>query len=186
MANETMTLISTVTVGSGGASSIAFSSIPATYTDLQILLSGRTANTSAPSDGPYVLVRINSSTTGYSDRLLMGSGSSVLSQSFTTNDALLLKSMVNPGNATANVFSSTQIYIPNYAGSSNKSISSDGVNENNATNAYQTIQASLWSNSAAINSITLSLYDGTFPNWAQYSTASLYGILKGSGGATVS
>lgn len=182
----TMKLIASVDVGAGGASNITFSSIPQTYTDLQITLSGRTTNTSTPGDGPYIIMRMNSSTSGYVDRILVGSGSAVVSQSFTTNDALLLKTMVNPGSATANTFSSTQIYIPNYAGSSNKSVSSDGVYENNATNAYQAIQASLWSNSSAINSISLSLYDGTAPNWAQYSTASLYGITKGSGGATVS
>ena len=42
MAN-TYTLISSVTVGSGGASSIDFTSIPATYTDLCLVWSGRSA-----------------------------------------------------------------------------------------------------------------------------------------------
>lgn len=182
-----MKLISTLNVGSGGAANITFSNIPQNFTDLQISFSGRTANTSSPGDGPYVLIRFNGLFVGgYSERILMGSGSGVSTQSFTTNDGFLLKTMITPGNAAANLFSSSQIYISNYSASVGKNISSEGISENNSSIAYQTMQSSFWSNSAAISSITISVYDGGVPNLAQNTTASLYGITKGSGGATVS
>jgi hypothetical protein len=91
-----------------------------------------------------------------------------------------------PGtDTTSNTFSSTQVYIPNYAGSTNKSVSIDHVTENNATNAYFSgIVAGLWSNTAAITSVKILDQDGG--SLVAGSTASIYGILKGSGGATVS
>jgi len=66
------------------------------------------------------------------------------------------------------------LYIPNYAGSANKSASSDSVRENNATGSIQLrLVASLWSNAAAITSVKLV---PDYGNFAIYSTATLYGI----------
>lgn len=175
MANETMTLISTVTVGSGGASSISFASIPSTYTDLVLLMSGR--STTSNIQGQSIRVNSNASTI-YSFRRMEGSGSGVSSDSNTLD---FLPAGTIAGTAqTANTFNNSSIYFPNYAGATNKSISADNVSENNATQAYQQLLAGLWANTAAITSITI------FADYAQYSTASLYGILKGSGGASVS
>ena len=81
--------------------------------------------------------------------------------------------MSNEGTYTANTFSNFSTYIPNYAGSNNKSYSVDGVTENNATASYQIMYAGLWSNTAAINQITL--VPDTL-NFVQYTTATLYGI----------
>jgi len=71
------------------------------------------------------------------------------------------------------VFSNGSLYIPNYTSSNYKSASSDDVTENNATTAFQYLEAWLWSNTAAITSLTLQPNLGSFP---QYSSASLYGI----------
>jgi hypothetical protein len=76
---------------------------------------------------------------------------------------------------TASSFASSEVYIPNYAGSSTKSTSTDSVQESNETGVYMTLYAGLWSGTAAINQITF--YDEV-ANFAQYSTATLYGILK--------
>jgi hypothetical protein len=172
------TVIQHTEVGSGGAANITFSSIPATYTDLLILVSprGESANTSR-----YLRLDINSSgVSSVSYRWLNGTGSTVNSYS-STGDLVA----VNAGNNTANTFSNVLIYIPNYAGNTNKSISIDAVMENNATYSEQTITAALWSNTAAITSIALALNGPDEFN--QYSSATLYGILKGSsGGVTVS
>jgi hypothetical protein len=82
---------------------------------------------------------------------------------------------------TANTFGNLQFTVPNYSGSANKSFTVDVVSENNATTAFQQLFAGLWSNTAAITQVTFSL-----ANFAQHSTAYVYGTLKGSGGATVS
>ena len=174
----TMTLVSTVTVGAGGAASIEFTGIPATGTDLLIVLSTRAAgSTGNPSTSMYV--DINGSTANFTARRLEGNGSTVSSLSDASG---LLPRTVADG-ATANTFGNHSVYLTNYAGSTSKSISADGVSENNSSTAYQNINAVLWSNSAAVTSLLFRLSGAA--NFAQYSTASLYTITKGSGGATV-
>lgn len=172
-------LISSVTVGAGGASSIDFTSIPGTYTDLCIVVSARSANADV-SD--WLLVSFNGSTSSFTTRTLIGDTGSV--DSYTLANRL---GFINGNSATANTFGSMAVYIPNYAGSTNKSYSVEAVNETNSSSAgnsgRQTIVAGNWANTAAITSISLLQFGGTIQ---QYSTAYLYGLTKGSGGATVS
>ena len=165
MAN-TFVKIQTVTVGSGGAASIDFTSIPQTYTNLKIIISGR--STRATTDDDYI-ISFNSSTTGLSTRFLYGNGSATASSTAASGFA----GSTSAANSTASVFGNAEIYIPNYTSSSNKSYSVDTVTENNATLAYQNIVAGLWSNTAAITSINVKTNVGSF---VQYSTATLYGI----------
>jgi hypothetical protein len=163
---NTFTKIASVTVGSGGASSIDFSSIPATYTDLCIKLSART--TVAARDD-FFKIKFNGSSTNFTAKVLYGSGSNAASFSDTSGYA----GTVDAANATANTFNNGEIYIPNYAASTNKSFSTDTVQEDNQTQAFAIFVAGLWSQTAAITSI------GLFPNsgnFVQYSTATLYGI----------
>lgn len=167
MAN-TYTLISSVTVGAGGASSIDFTSIPATYTDLLMVVSGRSSRSGTVDD---CKIQFNNSTTGYSDRWLNGNGASATSGSESSSG--IYDIILPASSATSNTFCNALIYIPNYAGSNYKSVSIDGVMENNATTAYADLRAGLWSNTAAITSIKLTPDTGPF---AQYSTAYLYGI----------
>jgi hypothetical protein len=170
-----MTLVSTVTVGAGGSTSIDFTSIPQTATDLMLFVSAR-SNFSA--NYVYLNLFLNNSTTSITARNLLGTGSGVNN---STNPQI--EAGVVAANSTSNTFSNVQIYIPNYAGSTNKSWSADAVVENNATAGFQSITAGVWSNTAAVNQVTLQAGGTTFQ---QYTTASLYAITKGSGGATVS
>lgn len=158
-------LIATTTVGSGGAASIAFSSIPQTYTDLKLVVSAR--NTVAAN---IILASFNGSTADFTARILSGNGSSASSSVPTSRAVAFLQLNTD----TASVFSNSEIYIPNYSGSTFKSFSSDSVRENNATGATLVLLAGLWSNTAAISSIALTLTDSG--NFMQYSSASLYGI----------
>jgi hypothetical protein len=168
MAN-TYTLIASSTVGSGGAASIDFTSIPATYTDLCLKVTARDSSTS----GPYgVLISFNGSASNFSGVFLEGNGASA-----SSGNLARYIGTETPANYTASTFSNIEVYIPNYAGSNNKSFSADGVSENNATTAYATLNAGLWSITTAINQITLYIGNGT-PLFAQYSTAYLYGISK--------
>lgn len=162
----TYTAIATVTISSATAASIDFQNIPATYTDLLVSVSAR--NDSA-SVNPGLVLKLNNSSANFSGRNIYGNGSSAASYTDTSGEIGVLAG----GNATASTFGNAQIYIPNYTSSNNKSISTDSVNENNATSATQFLYANLWSNSAAIDRITLSPGAG---NLVQYSTATLYGI----------
>jgi len=169
MAN-TYTLISSVTVGSGGASSISFTSIPQTYTDLVVLVSSR--NNSSNYGGFYM--KLNGSTLGtnVTAKKLQGDGSSASSNSSTEINW-------TKSDLTANTFASTQIYIPNYTSSNNKSVSIENAPENNATaGGILHMTAWLWSQTAAVSEIAFGTFDGSFPNdyFVQYTTAYLYGI----------
>ena len=161
-------LIQTITVGSGGAASIDFTAIPGTYTDLRVLLSLRNTNTSVLAD-----VQFNGVSTNLSARMLSGAGTSASSTTFASN--IRTYGGTNASDYTASVFSNFEIYIPNYSGSTNKSVSLDFVSETNGTNAWSGFTAGLWSSTAAITQVTVTVSGG---NVAQYSSASLYGILK--------
>lgn len=163
----TYQIITSVTVGSGGASSIDFSSIPQTYNDLVIKLSTRSTWTGNPTWADTQL-RPNGSTTNLALRSVFGYGSTVASNT----DANVTGGFANNDSTTSNTFSSTEIYIPNYTSSYNKSWYLDTITETNGSNAMQWMAACLWANSSAITSISL-VPQGSFK---QYSTATLYGI----------
>jgi len=168
----TYTLISSVTVGAGGAASIDFTSIPSTYTDLVVKASLRTSR-SANTDDLYS--RFNgSSASNYSYRDLVGSGSAPASGNASSSNIQFL-SRINAASSTSNTFSNVELYITNYAGNTNKSLSYDGVSENKATEAFAALTAGLRSVTDAITQV--SLLPG-FNNFVQYSTAYLYGISK--------
>jgi hypothetical protein len=162
-----MTLVSTVTVGSGGAASIQFDNIPQSGKDLLLLFSGRVGAGGTFRD--YNL-HINGNTTGtsYTLRTLLGTGSSVLSYSATEARFAM---EINDSSSTANTFSNVQVYFANYTSSAAKSVSIDLVGENNATASRQSIDAGLWNNTSAITSLTLR--DRGF-NTSEFSSASLY------------
>jgi hypothetical protein len=169
MAN-TYEAIATVTVGSGGAATMAFSSIPATYTDLLIMLSLRAENSGSAGYDFYALMSFNGSTTSASFRRLAGYSTTATSDNGTFG---LYAASFLGSTGTASTYGNAQVYIPNYAGSNNKSYSSESAAETNSVNNYLDMTAGLWSNTAAITSITFTPSAGDFE---QYSTATLYGI----------
>ena len=167
---NTFELIASSTVGSGGASEINFSSIPSTFTDLSLRLSLRTSYSGIADD---LYLKFNNSTAAnYSFRTLLANGSTVRSQA-ASGQTLLYCAGINAATSTSSTFSNIDIYIPNYAGSTNKSVSVDNVIENNATTADLGFLGNLWSQTAAINQITLL---GGYAALVQYSTAYLYGV----------
>lgn len=165
----TYKLIETVTVGAGGQASIEFTSIPQTYTDLLVKLSTR-SNTVDGSSGYYFDVFFNNVSANRTGRYLLGNATGSPTATSSTYSSWGVSAS---SDFTASVFSSNELYIPNYAGSTFKSSSLDGVQENNATLSRLLLQASLWSDTAAITSVKFTSAAGVF---VQYSSASLYGI----------
>jgi len=165
MAN-TYSAIATTTVGGGGAANIEFTSIPQTYTDLAILLSGRGTGS---GENRVVYIYPNGSSSSMASRDLFADGNAAGVGTFN-------EVYINGALATANVFGNAFIYIPNYTSSNNKSMSGDVVIENNATLSYLFLSSFLWSNSSAITSLTLEVAGAD--TFVQHSTATLYGIKK--------
>jgi hypothetical protein len=165
----TYSKLATYTVGSGGISSIDFLNIPQNYTDLVVKVSARSTRTAGTID--YVSMSFNGSTANRTLTALWGDGTA-----YSGTDTKIIGSTSTNSN-TSNTFGSAEFYIPNYAGSNNKSVSVDAVSENNSgtTGDYNLqIGAGLWSITSAITSISLTSNFGN--NWVQYSTAHLYGI----------
>jgi hypothetical protein len=162
--------IGTVVVGSGGQTTVTFSSIPQTYKHLQIRYLSRDVSTAQ-----YFEIRLNSdaSASNYTWHYLQGDGSSA-----------------SAGNATTGTFPGAVI---NYAAGAGTSIYSVGVVDfldYKDTNKYKTIRSlsgfdangsgvvsltsSLWLNTAAISSVSFQYNGG--PNIDQFSSFALYGI----------
>jgi hypothetical protein len=158
-------LLEKITVGAAGAASVTFNNIPQTgYTDLKIVASWRGNSASSVS----IYMSLNGSASSFTGKYLYGDGSATSSGSIGQYVGSC------PGsNFTANTFASTEIYIPNYTSANYKSFSVDNVDETNATASDSNLIAGLWSNTAAITSISIAPSGSSF---IQYSTFSLYGL----------
>jgi hypothetical protein len=168
MAN-TFELIEAVTVGSGGATSIDFTSIPSTYTDLCVIYSLRSDRTSIV----YTDVKVTLNGTNSSNGKVLYAINGTTTGSYSPSAVQSFFGESTAASATASTFSNGSIYLLNYTSSNNKSISGDAVTENNGTAATLALVAGSYSVTSAVNQITLSADSG---NIVQYSTAYLYGV----------
>jgi hypothetical protein len=162
--------IASSTVGSGGAANIDFTSIPATYTDLLLLISvrGTTASVSLS-----LQMTINGGGVTYTDRFLYGTGSAAASSGNGGTTGYLEE--IPGASATASTFCNTSVYIPNYTSAYNKSMSTEATQENNTTAANMGLMGAYWTTASVISQITLRPVSG---NFAEFSSATLYGINK--------
>ncbi len=145
--------------------SVTFSSIPSTYTDLVVV-----ANAATPSGGTVFSVRFNSDTgSNYSATRLGGTGTTTFSDrssSATSIAATILRSSSEPDGTYI-------IHIQNYA---NTNTYKTCLIRGNATQVGVT--AGLWRSTSAITSIS---FGGEFTaDVIAGSTFNLYGILAGS------
>lgn len=150
------------------ATSVTFSSIPSTYTDLIIKLSARKDNTNT-----LFYVRFNGdSSTLYSETSLIGDGGGGETSSGTSGVA-----QWNPrialSNESSDTFSNSEMFIPNYTASQDKVGNTTDVTENNGTTAYQEMSAQLYRSNTAISSIEFSTVSGNFVSGSSFW---LYGI----------
>jgi hypothetical protein len=163
--------IGAVTVGSAGASSVTFSSIPSTYKHLQIR--AMTRDNGAGVYNTY-LVTYNSDTgANYSHHAMYGQNVSTVDQ-FGGASQNAMAVYATPGAVAAGIFGVQIIDILDYANTNKYKTqrSLGGVNENNDTNLLALMSGS-WRSTSAISSITITANSATFQ---QYSQFALYGI----------
>ena len=169
--------IYTQTVGAGGAAGITFNNIPQTFTDLYLVFSART-NATPSNTTTRVRIGYNNQGAIGSVRVIEGNGSSI--NNFAEGNAtVMVAGYANTATAGVNIFSSGEIYVPNYAGTNFKQVIANGVAEGNAaTLSYGglTMSAALYPSSSPITIVNISVEQGSF---VQYSTFTLYGITKG-------
>ena len=170
----TFELIQSATVGAGGSSSITFTGINSTYTDLYIFLSLRYSG----SDTSSVNVALNNTTSNYQGRALRGGGGATDSIYFTisTNNIGGNSTGSSGASQTSNTWATSRMYIGNYTAATAKDVEVDFAQEANNANAFLGTYGVLWNDSTAISSIYITPDSTT--TWVQYSSAYLYGIKK--------
>jgi hypothetical protein len=166
--------IATTTVGAGGAASITFSSIPQTYTHLQIRGIGKWDTTANDISG--IQWQLNGDTgSNYAYHYVRGSGSAVSATGVASQtNALSSSSMPTNNSSYTNMFGAVVFDLLDYTNTSkNKTIRTlSGVDTNGGTYGYINFSSGLWMNTSAVTSVTVKL-DGSM---AQYSQFALYGI----------
>jgi hypothetical protein len=165
MPTPTYTPLATVTLGTA-ASSVTFSSIPATYRDLIVVFAG-----TATATNSVALIRLNSDTgSNYSSLNARGNGSNAASASTTTTGAWFLQANSALGTTQSNAIGQIMDYS---ATDKHKTILSRGDTNNTEGPAVEMI-AARWANTAAVTSVQVYLAAN---NFASGSTFSLYGVI---------
>ena len=163
MATATYEPIATQTLASA-ASSITFSSIAASWTDLRLVLVELSSNTATTR------LRFNGdSATNYSSTSLYGTGAAAGSAS-QANDTGIWLDYYSGGSTTIPLLQIADIF--SYAGSTNKTVLVNGNSDKSGSGAVERI-VGLWRNTSAITSVTAARDSGTYNSG---TIATLYGI----------
>ena len=160
--------IATVTVGSGGQSSISFTSIPSTYKHLQLRCFA------AGAGSQRFGIRFNGDTgANYYSHFLYGTGSAAGAGAAASANT---SNTIGASGGTDTVFGATVTDILDYTNTNkNKTIRSLTGYDGNG-NGLAVLYSFLWSNTSTVTSLTLQASETYSGNFAQYSSFALYGI----------
>ena len=166
--------IATVTVGSGGQSSISFSSIPSTYKHLQIR--GIARDNRAATANMMKTWANNDTSANYTDHWLYGDGASAGAYAETTGAGYMQIVRVPSSSSTSGVFGSFVMDILDYTNTSkNKTFRTiTGYDNNGSGLIYLTSGA--WLSTSAINRIDFAVGAAGGTLISEYSSFALYGI----------
>ena len=164
--------IGMVQVGSAGSSTITFSSIPSTYTHLQLRVLARTTDTVENDD--FAKIRFNSdSGNNYVQHSLYGTGAGAGAGVDRPNNAVFAQRLSTNKNA-ANIFGTFVLDILDYRNTNKYTTTRNigGYDRNGGGQIF--FESNLWQDTSAITSITITTSTGL--NFTQYSSFALYGI----------
>jgi len=163
--------IATVTVGSGGAANVEFTSIAADWTHLQIRGISRSDRASGADP---IMVRFNSDgAANYTQHALYGEGANAVAAN-NLGEAAILNYSVAAANSGASIFGVCVIDILDYANANKyKTLRSLGGYDNNGAGTIA-LNSGAWLSSSAISTIRIYPFGGS--NFVQYSHFALYGI----------
>jgi hypothetical protein len=161
--------IATATLGGSGAA--AFSSIPQTYTHLQIRATWRSDYASV-ADG--FILRFNADSSNHTIHYLQGDGSSATASYAVSGNAFRFTAA--PGaNAGSSIFGSAVIDILDYTNTNKyKVINAIAGFDNNGSGQVMFGSGIYSSNTNAIS--TINLYPNNSNNFVQYTSVALYGM----------
>lgn len=163
--------------GTGSNTFVTFSSIPSTYTSLQIRAVYRDTNTPGATRQNLNLEFNGSGSPNYAVHYLQGEGSAASAAGFANYPFVVVNGAGAGGGTSSNIFGASIIDIHDYASTTrNKTVRYlAGINDNTATAANQRISigSGVWLSTSAITSIKVICGDTAF---ATGTTISLYGI----------
>jgi hypothetical protein len=169
--------IATVTVGSGGAANIEFTSIPGTYQHLQVRWIGQSNRGTYATDNLHI--RLNGDTgSNYASHELRGQGTTAGSFGYASQTKQYISTVIGT-TQQASAFGAGIIDILDYTSTSkNKTLRVFAGKDNNGTfnsegGGVQVASGLYFATPAAVTTVTLIAENG---NWQQYSTAALYGV----------
>ena len=166
--------IATVTVGSGGSSTISFTSIPSTFKHLEIRAIARDAR--AISGANPINMSFNSDTTytNYRQHYLYGDGSTAGAGTLQASGSYASGGDSAGASTAASIFAVNIISILDYTNTNKNKVSRvlHGIDTNGGGQIV--LDSSLWLNTAAITQIDLTAKSST--GFVQYSQFALYGI----------
>lgn len=165
-AGSTYTPIATTTLSST-ASTIVFSSISSSYTDLIAIVNGTAYNSNTPTGSSTYGFTFNGDTgTNYSATGLYGNGSSAASYR-TSNTSFVQMGQIHTSTISTSIF-----HFQNYSNSTTyKTI----VGRNNMASTLTGAWVGLWRSTSSINSITFGYFDGS-GYFNSGTSITLYGI----------
>lgn len=170
--------IASAVVTSGGTSTITFSSIPATFTHLQVRIFAQTNRTTYAGDSCFTTINADAGN-NYTQHSLQGNGATTTAYGLATgtyayaNMRNTMESSAGPG------FAVVVADFLDYANTSKyKTLRYLGGSDLNGTvsgyGGYAVIGSSLWLNTNAITTLSFTPETGTL--WNQYSSFALYGV----------
>ena len=158
MPTPTYTALANITLGSS-ASSVTFSSIPATYRDLVLVMNGTS------TAGSYAFLRFNSDTgSNYSYLFMHGDGASAVSSAFSSQTQGYI------ANIDAGAINATLTQIMDYSATDKHKTF---LSRNGQGGGLVIATAGRWANTSAVTSMSVTMNTGSFSTG---HTFALYGI----------
>jgi hypothetical protein len=162
--------IATYTVGGTAQDSIEFTSIPATFTHLQLRYIARTDRPSEPDDGFSIQFNGDTTAANYKNHYLAGSGT----LTYGGNDPEINVPYVGATNSAASIFGIGICDILDYRNTNrNTTVRILGGHDRNG-GGWVALNSGLWINTAAVTS--LKIQTNALGNFIQHSSFALYGI----------
>ena len=171
-----MESIATITVGSGGAANVEFTSIPSNFQHVQIRGLLKDSGTS-PERTIAMRVGNASVDTGsnYAEHMLYGNGSTASASAVTSASQINATNIV-PYASQTSIFAALVIDILDYSSTSKyKTIRMLAGYDSNGAGTVG-IFSGLWMSTSAVDTIRLGTRSGFAGTVAQYSTFALFGV----------
>jgi hypothetical protein len=165
--------IATVT-GTGSSSTITFSSIPSTYTHLQLRYIGRDNRSGVTTDAFVCQFNGDTGSNYLEYHLLQGDGSTAAAAVSGVSNTNILMGSIPAASALASTVGVGVVDILDYSNTNKYKTTRNLMGfEYNGSGTIRLISG-LWMSTSAINSITLTT--GTGSNWTSATQFALYGV----------